>query len=207
MSYYLTQIKLNNSRRSTWSILNKLEPLHSLVEKMFPGDVGRVLWRMDNTYEGPILYVLSTEIPDATGVVEQFGWPRLDYRDQVRTAKMDTFFDDLKTGDRFGFRVAINPVRHNGKLRRDTLIVGKRAIDLIKEKLESNGFKVDPALVRQVDESHCQLWKNGKRLTRVITSFEGIVTIDDAYAAKKALTGGIGRMKAYGAGLLTLART
>lgn len=207
MSYYLTQIKLNNSRRSTWSILNKLEPLHSLVEKMFPGDVGRVLWRMDNTYEGPILYVLSTEIPDATGVVEQFGWPRLDYRDQVRTAKMDTFFDDLKTGDRFGFRVAINPVRHNGKLRRDTLIVGKRAIDLIKEKLESNGFKVDPDLVRQVDESHCQLWKNGKRLTRVITSFEGIVTIDDAYAAKKALTGGIGRMKAYGAGLLTLART
>lgn len=207
MSYYLTQIKLNNSRRSTWSILNKLEPLHSLVEKMFPGDVGRVLWRMDNTYEGPILYVLSTEIPDATGIVEQFGWPRLDYRDQVRTAKMDTFFDDLKTGDRFGFRVAINPVRHNGKLRRDTLIVGKRAIDLIKEKLESNGFKVDPDLVRQVDESHCQLWKNGKRLTRVITSFEGIVTIDDAYAAKKALTGGIGRMKAYGAGLLTLART
>ena len=206
MSYYLTQIKLNNSRRSTWSILNKLEPLHALVEKMFPGDVGRVLWRMDNTYEGPILYVLSTGIPDATGVVEQFGWPRLDYRDQVRTAKMDTFFDDLKTGDRFGFRVAINPVRHNGKLRRDTLIVGKRAIDLIKEKLESNGFKVDTDLVRQVDESHCQLWKNGKRLTRVITSFEGIVTIDDAYAAKKALTGGIGRMKAYGAGLLTLAR-
>lgn len=205
MSYYLTQIKLNNSRRSTWSILNKLEPLHALVEKMFPGDVGRVLWRMDNTYEGPVLYVLSTGIPDATGVVEQFGWPRLDYRDQVRTAKMDTFFDDLKTGDRFGFRVAINPVRHNGKLGRDTLIVGKRAIDLIKEKLESNGFSVGSE-IRQVDESHCQLWKNGNRLTRVITSFEGILTIEDPDKAVKALTEGIGRMKAYGAGLLTLAR-
>ena len=205
MSHYLTQIKLNDSRRSTWGILKQLEPVHALVEKMFPNGSERVLWRIDNNYEGPVLYVLSTEIPDAPGVVEQFGWPRLDYRDQVRTAKMATFFDDLKTGDRFGFRVAINPVRHNGKLGRDTLIVGKRAIDLIKERLESNGFSVGSE-IRQVDESHCQLWKNGNRSTRVITSFEGILTIEDPDKAVKALTGGIGRMKAYGAGLLTLAR-
>ena len=205
MSHYLTQIKLNDSRRSTWGILKQLEPVHALVEKMFPNGSERVLWRIDNNYEGPVLYVLSTEVPAATGVVEQFGWPRLSYDEQVRTSRMDAFFNGLSKGDRFGFRIAINPVRYNGRKRRSALIVGKRAIDLVKERLESNGFSVGSE-IRQVEESHCQLWKNGKRSTRVITSFEGILTIEDPDKAVKALTGGIGRMKAYGAGLLTLAR-
>lgn len=207
MSYYLTRIKLNDSRRPTWKILNELEPLHAIVEKMFPSDDGgRILWRIDNTYAGNVLYVLSQEIPDATGVVEQFGWPRLPYEDQVRTVRMDKFFSGLEVGQRFGFRVAVNPVRYNGKTRKGTLIVGKRALDLITEKMEANGFSIASGALRQADESHRSLWKNGRRSTRVITSFEGILTIEDPEKAFKALTCGIGRMKAYGAGLLTLAK-
>lgn len=203
-SYYLTQIKLNDSRRSTWNLLGELEPLHALVMKMFPNDPGRILWRLDKNYEGPVLYILSADIPDATGVVEQFGWPRLDYQQQVRTVDLTKFFESIREGDRYGFRIAINPVRNNGRTGKNTLIVGKRALDLVRDRLDANGFHVEE--VRQADEAHNLLCKNGHKTVRVITSFEGILSVTDPEKAVQTLVNGVGRMKAYGAGLLTLAR-
>ena len=203
-SYYLTQIKLNDSRRSTWNLLGELEPLPALVMNMFPNDPGRLRWRLDKNYEGPVLYILSADIPDATGIVEQFGWPRLDYQQQVRTVDLTKFFESIREGDRYGFRIAINPVRNNGRTGKNTLIVGKRALDLVRDRLDANGFHVEE--VRQADEAHNLLCKNGHKTVRVITSFEGILSVTDPEKAVQTLVNGVGRMKAYGAGLLTLAR-
>lgn len=200
---YLTRLKVNSARRSTWSLLDRLEPMHAMVEKMFLSDSGRILWRLDHTYEGPVFYVLSDSIPDATAFIENYGWPRLDYDEQVKTVIMDEVFDSLEPDSKFGFRIAVNPAKRNKDTGKMFSLVGRGALEWVTKKLESNGFHVD--FIEQVDEAHPELLKNGRRTRRTITSYKGIVTITEPDKARNALTNGIGKSKAYGAGLMTLA--
>lgn len=202
--HYLTRVRINDSRRSWWSVYNKLEPLHALVEKSVPTDYGRLLWRVDNEYEGPSLYVLSDTIPDMTAVVESYGWPRLDYSDQVKTVDMSRFFEDLREGQRYGFRVTVNPSRRSSSSGKRYSLVGRGAKEWTRSKLEDSGFSV--LELEQKEERHASLSKNGRRAMEKLTTYDGVLIIRDPVLAAKALVSGIGRLKAYGAGLITLSR-
>ena len=143
---------------------------------------------------------LSDTIPDATGIVEQFGWPRLGYDEQVKTASMDGFLESLRPGQRLRFRLTVNPMsRSNGKR---VPLVGNGALAWTSGKLEDSGFKI--LFIEQRDEHSGRLFKNGRPVFVKTTTYVGMVEIVDADSAREALVDGIGRAKAYGNGLMTL---
>ena len=199
---YLTVININETRPVWWQTENNLEALHAIVEKSVPGDSGRVLWRVDKDAgkNGDLLVIKSDTIPDATGIVEQFGWPRLGYDEQVKTASMDRLLESLEPGQRFRFRLTVNPMsRSNGKR---VPLVGDDALAWTSGKLEDSGFKI--LFIEQRDEHSGRLFKNGRPVFIKSSTYVGTVEIVDADSAREALVNGIGRAKAYGNGLMTL---
>ena len=199
---YLTVININETRPVWWQTENNLEALHAIVEKSVPGDSGRVLWRVDKDAgkNGDLLVIKSDTIPDATGIVEQFGWPRLGYDEQVKTASMDRLLESLEPGQRLRFRLTVNPMsRSNGKR---VPLVGYDAFTWTSGKLEDSGFKI--LFIEQRDEHSGRLFKNGRPVFVKTTTYVGMVEIVDADSAREALVDGIGRAKAYGNGLMTL---
>ena len=199
---YLTVININETRPVWWQTENNLEALHAIVEKSVPGDSGRVLWRVDKDAgkNGDLLVIKSDTIPDATGIVEQFGWPRLGYDEQVKTASMDRLLESLEPGQRLRFRLTVNPMsRSNGKR---VPLVGDDALTWTSGKLEDSGFKI--LFIEQRDEHSGRLFKNGRPVFVKTTTYVGMVEIVDADSAREALVNGIGRAKAYGNGLMTL---
>ena len=201
---YLTVININETRPVWWQTEDNLEALHAIVEKSVPGDSRRVLWRVDKDAgkNGDLLVIKSDTIPDATGIVEQFGWPRLGYDEQVKTTSMDGFLESLRPGQRFRFRVAVSPSKQDPDSRKRYPLVGKNALKWTIDKLQDNGFVVHR--IEQRSESSPKLFKNGRPIFVKTTHYVGVVEIEDSVKARRALIEGIGRYKAYGNGMMTL---
>ena len=203
---YLTVININETRPLWWKTENDLEALHAMVEKSVPNDSGRVLWRLDKDTgrNGDVLIIKSDTVPDATGIVEQFGWPRLAYDDQVKTADMSRFYGSLAEGQRFHFRIAVNPSKQDSSSKKRYPLVGRNALNWTTGKLENGGFIVHR--IEQKAESSPRLMKNGRPIFVKTTHYIGVVEVADPVKAVKTLEDGIGRYKAYGDGLMTLTR-
>ena len=70
---YLSRVELDPTRRSTMTALAAPQKFHGAVESAFSGERRRRLWRLDRLGEKLYLLLLSEEMPDLSGVVEQFG--------------------------------------------------------------------------------------------------------------------------------------
>ena len=69
---YLSRVELDPTRRSTMTALAAPQKFHGAVESAFSGERRRRLWRLDRLGEKLYLLLLSEEMPDLSGVVEQF---------------------------------------------------------------------------------------------------------------------------------------
>ena len=73
---------------------------------------------------------------------------------------------------------------------------------------DQNGQRVDGAnlLINGVERGIAEFKRGERRVTLGVATFEGVLEVTDPDALRRALTHGIGRGKAYGCGLMTLAR-
>ncbi|WP_371096318.1 type I-E CRISPR-associated protein Cas6/Cse3/CasE [Streptomyces sanglieri] len=195
------------------------------------GSAPRVLWRVDrNATSETLLYIVSPTRPDLTGLVQQAGWPASDEPGWTTFAYED-FLAALQTGDTWGFRLTANPV-HN--IRHEYVKEGERTkraahrtprhqMEWLLKRQEQAGFEIveKPVERRLLPEGDaCELivrdqvpmrfrrppakaGKNDVQLTRV--TFDGRLRITDTALFRRTLTHGLGKAKAYGCGLMTLA--
>ncbi|GAA1074394.1 type I-E CRISPR-associated protein Cas6/Cse3/CasE [Nocardiopsis metallicus] len=193
----------------------------------------RVLWRVDRNAKAEVfLYVVSPDRPELTHLVEQAGWPQAEADSGWQTHDYAGFLSRLETGQTWAFRLTANPVhsirRKDGEETKPTAHVTPRhqARWLLK-KQEQCGFEVlrgrnpDPAMPEVdgyellvhdrnsagFDKPDPRPGRKGKRMrVPVVTAtFDGRLTVTDPDALRRALSSGIGRAKAYGCGLMTLA--
>lgn len=227
---YLSRVLLNPSRRGTGKFLSSPQAMHAVVlascgpDAGETGAEGRVLWRVDRPEKHRIeLYVVSPHRPDFTGLIEQAGWPT---RATWDTADYEPFLQRLAAGQIWRFRVTANPVRSvsagEGKRGKVTPHITRRfQEEWFLSRCERWGFEIpergdgpDGAPVRPMELSGTGVTgfgrsdpTSGRRgqvsLTRV--TYRGELTVADPDALRHSLTFGVGRAKAYGCGLLTLA--
>ena len=199
------------------------------------GDPGqpRVLWRVDRNAKAEVyLYVVSPDRPELTHLVEQAGWPRADDSPGWQTHDYGGFLSRLEAGQTWAFRLTANPVhsirRKDGEPTKLTAHVTPRhQAGWLLKRQEQCGFEVvrgtdlDPALPSVdgyellvhdrnstgFDKPDPRPDKRGKRMrVPVVTAtFDGRLTVTDPEALRRSLRAGIGRAKAYGCGLMTLA--
>jgi CRISPR system Cascade subunit CasE len=171
----------------------------------------RNLWRLDNLNNSLYLLLQSEVKPDFTHIAEQFGWLGQTWE----TKEYDGFLSLLQNGQVWKFRLRANPVRsknEEGKSRGKVLghtTIGKK-MEWFAKRTVKYGFEMeqtsdgDPVFnVTQIETKKFQ--RKGEMVTFDTAVFEGVLRIIDAELLADTIRKGIGREKAYGCGLLTLA--
>lgn len=214
---YLSRVQLDEKRRETIKALASPQILHAAIARALPGDKERSLWRVDRYDDKLYILLQSIERPDLASFTEQFGFVHMP--DEIKS--YDMFLENLRAGQSWRFRLRANPT-HSIKLPDNSrgkvfshITVGHQRQWLI-DRSDKLGFTLPKSHLAEglsneymfeVVESDKILFRRGDgKVTLGIAVFEGILTITDADTFNDALRNGIGRAKAYGCGLLTLAR-
>lgn len=208
---YLTRLPLDTERRDTMHALYAPNILHGAIEDSFPGERERRLWRIDRLSGQTYLMLLSDEQPDLTGVQRQFG-----YADRPwQTKDYAPLLERIVPGSLWRFRLVCNPTK--SEMEGSAGQRGKvKAI--LKDELQrawliaqggKHGFSVDANGFSIMSSEWLNFKKgkeNGREVSMLQVTFEGVLTVTDRDAFVDALKCGIGRGKAYGMGMMTVIR-
>ncbi len=221
---FLSRCEINPARRGARKLLGSPQALHAAVRYAFPtvGDVpaaGRVLWRLDSDGPRHLLYAVSPQAPDFSHIVEQAGWPSTT---GWESRDYSTFLKALSFGQVWAFRLAANPVHSarrspSGETQRLGHVTSQQQEEWLLTRCGAWGFEIpdvvgsaeyeEPQRAIVVRERAVRTFRRGDGRVTVSTAvFEGRLRVVDAEALRTALTAGMGHAKAYGCGLMTLAR-
>lgn len=219
---FLTRMHLNLSRVATQRLLASRQRLHATVMQSFPPgadletDESRVLWRLDRQRESTSLFISSPARPDLTGLAEQCGWPASDATWDCRP--LATLVDRLSAGQGWAFRVTVNPTRstateHGARGKRSAHVTAEQQQEWFLQRADGWGFAVQTAddvpRLALTDRGRDDFGRStdGTRRTVPVSyaTLDGALTVTDPAALRRALGLGLGRAKAYGCGLMTLA--
>ena len=107
---YLSRVELDPTRRSTMAALAAPQKLHGAVESAFTGERRRRLWRLDRLGERLYLLLLSEDVPELSGVVEQFGTGAA-----AETRSYDPLLQRVEPGSSWQFRLTRVQWQHFAK--------------------------------------------------------------------------------------------
>ena len=224
---YLSRIILNPRNGNAARDLANPHDMHRTLMRAFPSAQGGpapirhnhgVLYRVDRNGggNGALVLVQSSIQPDwepLAAVTEYFMEP-------PRTKDISRLYDALAAGQVLAFRlranVTIKTTRRadgdKGAPHRVPLRTDAQAVLWLQRKAESGGFLLEgnDALhgvrVAQDPDIVARRGKNIPPMRFASTCFEGRLRITDAEKFKHSLKHGIGSAKAYGFGLLSVAR-
>ena len=208
---YLSRIALDVSRRETMKALAQPNIFHGAVENCFSGERERKLWRLDNFNNKLFLLMLSGDIPDLMKIQEQFGYKSDE--DGWEVKNYINLLNRLETGQKWRFRLCANPVRsvieNDGKRGKIYAhITMKHQKNWLLQRSEKHGFQLEYDQFTVTRNERIKFRKNAddsKKISLSMVDFEGILRITDVSCFKQTLVNGVGRAKAYGCGLLTVA--
>ena len=223
---FLTKIDLAPERRLARKYLGSPQVMHAVVMGATGGHEGngpgRVLWRVDRGVT-TALYILSPLEPDCSQLVAEAGAAGT----QARTLDYSPFLASLDAGQLWAFRLAANPSysasRGPGvRGQRYGHVTVEQQRQWLMDRVPRFGFElmpVDHVDGEGTDEAVLVAYRErpvfnrrrpgGEGYDRVTinrTVYEGVLRVTDPEPLRRALIVGIGRSKAYGCGLMTLAR-
>ncbi len=204
---YLSRLLLDLRDRKVQRALEDPYRLHQAILHAFPPDApgggGRVLFRVEPEREDGRARVLvqSALRPDwaSEALREHLPLARFDQPKELSLA--------LSAGQLLRFRLRANPTRRSQEKRLPVL--GEEAqVAWLRRKMEGAGFELVAA--RQYDEGmrhgSRRRAEEERRMTFVSVLYEGAIRVAMPDRAIAAVQGGIGSAKAFGFGLLSVAR-
>lgn len=209
---YLTRTYLNARRRGAQKLLGSPQAMHAAILSGFPPGVelGRPLWRIDADDElRPALYVLSEHAPDLVHLEEQAGWPS---HSTTQATSYAPLLDALNVGQTWAFRLTANPT-HRAEINGVSKVLGHVTVAQQVAWLLNRQASLGVSLGEEEEPSFTLTGREVRRFRRSESAvtlstarFEGVLEVVDPSLLRVALTQGIGRAKAYGCGLMTLAK-
>jgi CRISPR system Cascade subunit CasE len=212
---YLSRVSLNAQRSDTMQALASPQLMHRAVEGCFDSERQRRLWRVDWLGDACYLLILSPEQPDFTHIVKHFGYPDSEQPFQIKD--YDPLLARLQTGQVWRFRLRANPVhssctekdKNSGRGKVFAHVTQEQQRKWLLERAERYGFALDKNAFDVVHTRWLTFRKgrgSGHKVTLRTATFEGVLTVTDHELFRQTLLSGIGRAKAYGCGMITIAR-
>ena len=210
---FLSRIILDMGNRETMRAMAAPKLFHGAIERCCAYDESRKLWRIDRKGDTYCLLVLTEKQPDFTGVHAQFGKKEDDI--PWETKVYDPFLSRLQEGQVWRFRLKANPV-HSSKEGLEETSRGKIYAHVTPDQQKMwlaqcssrYGFLLNEQGFDVVQSQWVNFTKHGVKNRNVslhTATYEGRLVIKDLECFKNTLICGLGRAKAYGCGLLTLA--
>ena len=208
---YLSRIELDLTRHRTMKALSNPQMFHGAVESAFSGERCRRLWRLDKLNDRLYLLILSEDEPNLSDILAQFGVPN----SVSETKNYAPLLDRIAAGSVWRFRLTANPTiskKQNSEGKRGTVTAHcstKYQKQWLLDRAEKNGFALEEDSFT-VTQTHWMRFRKGTEGGRPVTllsvTYEGLLKVTEPDLFRNALTGGMGRGKAYGQGLLTVMR-
>jgi CRISPR system Cascade subunit CasE len=210
---YLSRVILNTQREGARRLISSPQRMHAGVMKSFSdwalretSTQGRPLWRLDQNGKDTLLYVLSPAQPDFTHLVEQAGRKNDQYG--VATKDYAPVLKNIEDGKEYLFKTVLNPVKTIQGKRVPHLTNVQRKQWLIARS-ETHGFRVEETQFDNTKNTELRFTKQAEGKTLQVSlsqaTFQGHLTVTNTDLFKKTLCEGLGKGKAYGMGLITLA--
>lgn len=203
---YLTQLRLEPRSAQARRDLADPYDMHRTLVRAFVQDETqappRFLWRLEpgQVWAQPVLLVQSAHAADWSVLTRLPGYLQNDELPQTKAFEAATL---LRAEARYRFRLVANPtVTRVGK--RHGLFGEDAQLAWLHRQGERTGFTVETALVSGSDQ--LQGRKGATRVSLLRVCFDGVLRARDIDPLKQALSAGIGPGKAFGCGLLSLAR-
>lgn len=211
---YLSLLELSpRSRQAQAELANPYE-MHRTLSKAFAELGGESAWAtarclfrvdQDGTAPRPRVLVQSRVRPD---------WGRLTVRPDYLVAPpcVKTWEPAFRAGQTLAFRLRANPTkkedgrnndRKNG--RRVPLLTETDRLAWLARKAQASGFGLARAIVTDGDPVLCKTTA-GHGTTLNAVRFDGVLVVRDPEVFARTVEAGIGSAKAFGFGLLSLAR-
>ena len=170
--------------------------MHAIVEKCFDTSE-RKLWRRDDEK----LLIVSTEPLSEPDTVRQLS------KEFIITKDYEAFLSSIKDGKSYYFRLTANPVHSvpfekgkRGKVLAHVTI--DQQMGWLRSKADNLGFSLKEFGVSASE--YVKFRRFNQYVTLKLATYTGILVVTDRNLLTEAMVFGIGRAKAYGAGLLTL---
>ncbi len=213
---YLSRLYLNERNRQAANDLRSAYSLHQTLRWAFPnaGDVPgplpdgeRLLWRNDD--EQGIL-VQSASRPDWNAISER----NHDYFRDVQVKPFD--LSGLQTGQQLAFRlranVTVNRFRDgqdketDRRTKREALRGAVEQVAWLERQGRDKGFSLIGTDIAQSGNVRLYKARGSTPMTLFAVTFEGLLQVEDPAQLARTVQNGIGKAKALGFGLLSLAR-
>ena len=234
MALYLSKLSLDGRSRRVWTALGDCRRLHQIIMRAFPQldeaeENGKareqfgVLFRVEFDRRSLTAQILvqSREKPDWSSCLEL-----INEASNVEVKEIGTIYEHLSDGAQLMFRLYANPTKRVSKKdeiadakfkedknrRRVEIRRPDEQIEWLQRKAAAGGFRLANVSVKETIANAAasptgKIRTRGARgLTFGTALFEGVLQITDAAKFKETLTGGIGQGKAFGFGLLSVAR-
>lgn len=196
---YLTCYEINRSRLALGWLSNRYR-VHQRLRMAYRNEP-RLLYRIEELEGRTRILAQSSTMPDWQDAFGDFavlaGEPVVKELDLLH----------LEKGGYYRFRLVANPVVTRNK-KRLGLLDEKEQLNWIGRQLERSGALVKECFIRQIgmERSEKNPAKEKQRQTHYAVEFNGVLQVEDPVILVNRMTEGFGPAKAYGFGLLTLAR-
>jgi CRISPR system Cascade subunit CasE len=204
---HLTQLRLDPRSAQARRDLADPYDMHRTLVRAFVQDETqappRFLWRLEPaaTWSQPVVLVQSAHVPDWSFLLHLPGYLQHGELPQGKTFAPDQL---LRAEGRYRFRLVANPtVTRQGK--RYGLVGEEDQLAWLNRQGERAGFGVIAAFVSGSDM--VQGRKGATHVSLRRACFEGVLQAEDTVPLAKAIADGIGPGKAFGCGLLSVARS
>lgn len=189
--------------------------LHRRLMSLFPDGIGSdaraklgILFRAEDTPTGTHLLLQSTYQPDLGRLPDGYG--------TAVSRPLDPLLDALRSGLAVRYRCVASPVRKPGATTRAAYrlppvlaLNGAAADEWWARQSDACGLRVLDLTSHPLDTIRGQRGKSGpaakQRISHNRTRFDGTALITDPELLRTKIVEGIGRAKAYGCGLLSIA--
>ena len=208
---YLSQLMLDPASRRVQSELSNRYELHRTLTAQFPSDQRRdikLLYRLEipdqQVYQPIALLVQTGVVPDWSGLAESGLL--------VDSPQVKNFNPDFPTGATYFFRLLANPTMRkkqaNGKSKRIGLYSTEAQHEWLQRKANQGGFRVETFTLLNMGMLESIKRKNNQthKIKQLAIQYDGILNVIDPVLFKRSLNNGIGTAKAFGFGLLSLAK-
>jgi len=201
---FLSRIELDTTRDETMRAISSPQILHAIIEGCF-SEKNRTLWRLDSLRGRLFLLVVSEIVPRFENLATQL----CKIGETGQTKDYNAFLANIKNGQQLRFRLRGNTVRSlaSGNDKRGKVVPCSNEISKrqwLINKAASNGFTLDKHPFVMAETGQMRFFRNRNPVDISYSTFEGVLTVEDAGLFVRALTNGIGRAKAYGCGLMTV---
>lgn len=216
---WLTRIVPDLRSRDARRDLGNAVGMHHRLMKLFPSIEGNqarhdlgVLYRTEDGPTGSHILLQSRHQPDLTALPAR-------YCAQNAVARpLSPLMEALRAGLPIRYRIAANAVRKPGKTTRELYklnaivpLTGAAAEEWWFRQAQQAGLKVTTAHSAALDVAHGTRTEHTgdtvttQQIRHARTRFDGTAIIEDPELLRRGITEGIGRGKAYGCGLLSIA--